>query len=123
METTVSTVEGIIRNDGEPVGSRTLALKWGRLPNEKWEYSAETKTSDKGEFQFPGKSTFKPIETIVAAADCSFSYRLVLKDPEQGSEITLADEHFLFGCTPPKRVRLNCDLAKAGRDRCSISLE
>jgi hypothetical protein len=123
METTVSSVEGIIRNNSDPVGNRTVVLKWGRLANDEWEYSAETKTSEKGEFQFPGKSTFKPVTTIIAVADCRFSYRLALKAPEQGSGIILAEEDFLFGCTPPKRIRVHCDLARTGRDRCSISLE
>jgi len=123
-ETTISEMEGVVKNNGEPIAGQTVVFSWGSVDKDKWEYIAETKTSENGEFHFPGKSRFMPVVIgTVGVADCRFSYRLILKCPEEGNEIILADESFLFRTVPPKRFRVNCDLAKTSRDRCSISIE
>jgi len=122
-ETTISEIEGVVKSNDEPVAGQTVVFNWGSVDKDKWEYTAETKTSEKGEFHFPGKSRFIPVViSTVGVADCQFSYRLILKCPEEGNEIVLADESFLFGTVPPKRLRVKCDPAKTGRDRCSISV-
>jgi len=123
-ETTICEIEGVVKSNGEPVVGQTVVFNWGSVDKDKWEYTAETKTSEKGEFHFAGKSRFMPVLIgIAGVADCQFSYRLILKCPEEGNEIVLADESFLFGTVPPKRLRVKCDLAKTSRDRCSISIE
>ncbi len=104
-------VEGIILDAGKPLAEHTVILRMGRV-NNGWRYSAQTVTSENGEFLIQGKGSFRPV-TFVYTGPVNFGaseYELVLRYAD-GNETILHRDFLPNSPQSKKKIRFECDVA------------